>query len=48
MQDQLVCHGCRNRLMYRRGATDVSCALCSTINSVHQYNPQGNLIFEVL
>ncbi|VVB12291.1 unnamed protein product [Arabis nemorensis] len=32
MQDQLVCHGCRNTLMYPRGATNVCCSLCNTIN----------------
>lgn len=37
MQDQLVCHGCRNRLMYPRGATHVRCALCNNIN----IPPQG-------
>ncbi|CAH2078441.1 unnamed protein product [Thlaspi arvense] len=43
MQDQLVCHGCRNTLMYPRGATNVRCALCSTINMVphlpHPHHP---------
>ncbi|XP_010439582.1 PREDICTED: protein LSD1 isoform X2 [Camelina sativa] len=34
MQDQLVCHGCRNLLMYPRGASNVCCALCNTINMV--------------
>ena len=34
MQDQLVCHGCRNTLLYPRGATNVRCALCNTINMV--------------
>ncbi|XP_023635155.1 protein LSD1 isoform X2 [Capsella rubella] len=34
MQDQLVCHGCRNLLMYPRGASNVRCALCNTINMV--------------
>ncbi|KAF8115036.1 hypothetical protein N665_0030s0082 [Sinapis alba] len=34
MQDQLVCHGCRNTLMYPRGATNVRCALCNTVNMV--------------
>ncbi|CAH2046478.1 unnamed protein product [Thlaspi arvense] len=36
MQDQLVCLGCRNMLMYPRGATNVCCAVCRTINP-----PQG-------
>ncbi|XP_006413872.2 protein LSD1 isoform X2 [Eutrema salsugineum] len=41
MQDQLVCHGCRNTLLYPRGATNVRCALCSTINMVplHHHHP---------
>jgi len=34
MQDQLVCHGCRNILLYPRGAPNVCCALCNTINVV--------------
>ncbi|CAN7013734.1 unnamed protein product [Brassica rapa subsp. trilocularis] len=41
MQDQLVCHGCRNTLLYPRGATNVRCALCNTINMVppHPHHP---------
>ncbi|XP_056856438.1 protein LSD1 isoform X3 [Raphanus sativus] len=41
MQDQLVCHGCRNTLVYPRGATNVRCALCNTINMVplHPHPP---------
>ncbi|KAF7842269.1 protein LSD1-like [Senna tora] len=34
MQSQLVCSGCRSILLYPRGATNVCCALCSTITSV--------------
>lgn len=34
MQSQLVCNGCRSILLYPRGATNVCCALCSTITSV--------------
>ncbi|XP_019435339.1 PREDICTED: protein LSD1-like isoform X2 [Lupinus angustifolius] len=34
MQSQLVCNGCRNILLYPRGATNVCCALCNTITSV--------------
>ncbi|KAF8408762.1 hypothetical protein HHK36_004831 [Tetracentron sinense] len=34
MQSQLVCSGCRNNLVYPRGATNVCCALCNTITSV--------------
>ncbi|ESQ39520.1 hypothetical protein EUTSA_v10001047mg [Eutrema salsugineum] len=41
MQDQLVCHGCRNVLMYPRGASNVRCALCSTISLVPHSSPQG-------
>lgn len=37
MQEQLVCRGCRTTLMYPRGAINVCCALCRTINP-----PQGN------
>ncbi|CAH8378746.1 unnamed protein product [Eruca vesicaria subsp. sativa] len=39
MQDQLVCHGCRNTLLYPRGATNVRCALCNTINMVPLHPP---------
>ncbi|KAJ4981087.1 hypothetical protein NE237_031924 [Protea cynaroides] len=31
MQGQLVCNGCRNLLLYPRGATNVRCAICSTV-----------------
>lgn len=34
MQSQLVCNGCRNTLLYPRGATNVCCALCNTITAV--------------
>ncbi|KAI3443116.1 uncharacterized protein J3R85_000491 [Psidium guajava] len=34
MQSQLVCSGCRSLLFYPRGASNVCCALCSTITSV--------------
>ncbi|XWS16679.1 hypothetical protein CRYUN_Cryun34aG0111500 [Craigia yunnanensis] len=34
MQSQLVCSGCRSILLYPRGATNVCCALCSTISQV--------------
>ncbi|XP_048127163.1 protein LSD1 [Rhodamnia argentea] len=34
MQSQLVCSGCRSLLLYPRGASNVCCALCSTITSV--------------
>ncbi|KAK7411730.1 hypothetical protein VNO78_03167 [Psophocarpus tetragonolobus] len=34
MRSQLVCNGCRNILVYPRGATNVCCALCNTITSV--------------
>ncbi|KAL1205306.1 Protein LSD1 [Cardamine amara subsp. amara] len=49
MQDQLVCHGCRNLLMYPRGATNVCCALCNTINMVpppptHPPPPQAHIV----
>ncbi|CAG7898014.1 unnamed protein product [Brassica rapa] len=40
MQDQLVCHGCRNTLLYPRGATNVRCALCNTVNMIpHHPSP---------
>ncbi|XP_074578006.1 protein LOL2-like [Curcuma longa] len=31
MQSQVVCNGCRTILVYPRGATEVRCAICSTI-----------------
>ncbi|ONK65729.1 uncharacterized protein A4U43_C06F330 [Asparagus officinalis] len=34
MQSQLVCDGCRNVLLYPRGATNVCCAICSMITPV--------------
>ncbi|XP_023544395.1 protein LSD1-like [Cucurbita pepo subsp. pepo] len=34
MQSQLVCSGCRSILLYPGGATNVCCALCSTVTSV--------------
>lgn len=34
MQSQLVCSGCRNILLYPRGATNVCCAVCNAITSV--------------
>ncbi|XVE91051.1 hypothetical protein DITRI_Ditri20bG0125100 [Diplodiscus trichospermus] len=34
MQSQLVCSGCRSILLYPRGATNVSCAICSAITQV--------------
>jgi len=34
MQSQLVCNGCRNVLLYPRGATNVCCAICITITPV--------------
>ncbi|RZB65309.1 Protein LSD1 isoform D, partial [Glycine soja] len=34
MGSQLVCNGCRNILVYPRGATNVCCALCNTVTSV--------------
>ncbi|TKY72975.1 LOL3 protein [Spatholobus suberectus] len=34
MRSQLVCSGCRNILVYPRGASSVCCALCNTITSV--------------
>lgn len=34
MQSQLVCSGCRNVLVYPRGAANVCCAICNTITSV--------------
>ncbi|KAF5729266.1 protein LSD1 [Tripterygium wilfordii] len=34
MQSQLVCSGCRNVLLYPRGAANVCCALCNTFTSV--------------
>lgn len=33
MRSQLVCSGCRNILVYPRGASNVCCALCNTITS---------------
>ncbi|GLT76041.1 hypothetical protein SLA2020_477240 [Shorea laevis] len=34
MQSQIVCSGCRSMLLYPRGATNVCCALCTTITQV--------------
>lgn len=34
MQNQLVCSGCRNILLYPRSATSVCCALCNAITPV--------------
>ncbi|XP_054779337.1 protein LSD1-like isoform X2 [Prosopis cineraria] len=34
MQSQLLCSGCRNILLYPRGATNVCCALCNAVTSV--------------
>ncbi|XXG68472.1 hypothetical protein AAC387_Pa06g1553 [Persea americana] len=34
MQNQLVCNGCRNVLLYPRGAASVCCAICRAITSV--------------
>ncbi|XP_068656696.1 protein LSD1-like isoform X1 [Aristolochia californica] len=34
MQSQLVCCGCRHFLQYPRGASNVRCSICNTINSV--------------
>ncbi|KAJ0975768.1 hypothetical protein J5N97_017733 [Dioscorea zingiberensis] len=34
MQSQLVCNGCRNVLLYPRGATNVCCAICNSITPV--------------
>ncbi|GAB4829461.1 histone demethylase SWIRM1 [Ancistrocladus abbreviatus] len=34
MQSQLVCSGCRNILLYPRGATNVRCAFCSAVTPV--------------
>lgn len=52
MQDQLVCHGCRNTLVYPRGATNVRCALCNTINMVPHHPPpphhhHGIILFSI-
>lgn len=34
MQSQIVCGGCRTTLAYPRGATNVRCAVCSTVTPV--------------
>ncbi|KAK9132658.1 hypothetical protein Scep_012186 [Stephania cephalantha] len=34
MQSQIICNGCRNVLLYPRGAANVCCAICNTITSV--------------
>nr|AKC32651.1 LSD1 [Fagopyrum tataricum] len=34
MQSQLACSGCRNILLYPRGAGSVRCALCNTVTPV--------------
>uniref|UniRef100_A0A0E0MPG9 Zinc finger LSD1-type domain-containing protein n=1 Tax=Oryza punctata TaxID=4537 RepID=A0A0E0MPG9_ORYPU len=33
MQSQIVCHGCRNILLYPRGAPSVCCAVCHAVTS---------------
>ncbi|KAJ4976959.1 hypothetical protein NE237_002065 [Protea cynaroides] len=33
MQSQLICNGCRNLLLYPRGATNVRCAICHMVTS---------------
>uniref|UniRef100_A0A0E0RJV9 Zinc finger LSD1-type domain-containing protein n=3 Tax=Oryza TaxID=4527 RepID=A0A0E0RJV9_ORYRU len=33
MQSQIVCHGCRNILLYPRGAPSVCCAVCHAVSS---------------
>ncbi|GAB4840877.1 histone demethylase SWIRM1 [Ancistrocladus abbreviatus] len=40
MQSQLVCSGCRNILLYPRGATNVRCAVCSTVTPVQPTGPE--------
>lgn len=39
MQSQLVCSGCRNMLLYPRGAPNVRCAICNTITPGPFYLP---------
>ncbi|WJX24715.1 histone demethylase SWIRM1 [Trifolium repens] len=34
MRSHIMCSGCRNLLLYPRGASNVCCALCSTITPV--------------
>lgn len=34
MQNQLVCSGCRSILLYPRGASNVSCAICNAVTPV--------------
>ncbi|KAB5521783.1 hypothetical protein DKX38_026102 [Salix brachista] len=34
MQSQVVCRGCASVLLYPSGATNVCCALCSTVTSI--------------
>ncbi|KAF0889387.1 hypothetical protein E2562_023680 [Oryza meyeriana var. granulata] len=33
MQSQIVCHGCRNVLLYPRGAPSVCCVVCHAVTS---------------
>ncbi|WOL15339.1 protein LSD1 [Canna indica] len=40
MQSQLVCSGCRSLLLYPRGATEVRCAICSTVTAA---TPPGRM-----
>ncbi|XP_022721279.1 uncharacterized protein LOC111278856 [Durio zibethinus] len=44
MQSQLVCSGCRSILLYPRGATNVCCALCTTIT---QSPPPGLIVCQL-
>jgi len=34
MRNQIMCTGCRNTLLYPRGASNVCCGLCNTITAV--------------
>ncbi|GAU47871.1 hypothetical protein TSUD_404420 [Trifolium subterraneum] len=34
MRSHIMCSGCRNLLLYPRGASNVCCALCNTITPV--------------
>ena len=45
MGSQLVCNGCRNILVYPRGATNVCCALCNTVTSVPPPGTSLSLFF---
>ena len=41
---QLQCNSCRTVLMYPRGALQVQCSLCQTLNDAQQANQLGHVV----